>query len=325
MLLSGGVFTSPYKTHEAQVALEFWLRVTTPEEDDFPADVIRNIVGSYIPQAAWHLDVVRHSLLSAASTTLLFEARASNISPELQSTLSKQSAIQLHLAIQAILKEREPSLSTVLSAVMIAIVCLWTGRWEECMRHIYCCRSLGREIRAKGEYLEGDLLNSIEAIFNVLQPYPPISSMTKEARLDYAVSVLISATAWIDGLLPQLEQPPACEPLKVALRAYRVRMKWTLWQWQKFDGQGKEQASLSISVAESPFGPAVAHMHHYLDDHTDFDLPLLTTQLTLGFKMTILYAAGGDAQRTRDAAIACHAPVPTLASNLASNCVSNCP
>ena len=202
------MFASPYKTREAQAALEFWLQLTTQETSDFPADVIRTIVGSYIPQAAWHLDVVRHSLLSAASTTLLLETQASNMSPELQSTLSKQSVIELRLAIQKILKEREPSLSTILSAVLIAVVCLWTGRWEECNRHIYCGRDLGREVRAKGEYVEKDLLTSIETMFQVLEPFPPISAMTNQARMGYAISVLTSAETLIDGLLPQLEGLP---------------------------------------------------------------------------------------------------------------------
>ncbi|OQU94641.1 Fungal Zn2-Cys6 binuclear cluster domain-containing protein [Cladophialophora immunda] len=312
--LSDCVFTSPYTTREAQAALEFWLRLTTPEGTDCPGDIIRNTLGSYVPQAAWHLDVVRHSLLSAASTALVLEARASNMSLELQSTLSKQSVIQMHLAIQAILKERQPSLSTVLAAVMIAVVCVWTGRWEEYSRHICYCRDLGREVRARGDYVEGDLTTSVETMFHVLQPLPPISAMTGKSRMKYAVSILVSAKTWVDGLLPRLEPIPKCEPLKTALRAYRTRMKWTLCQWQRVYDQGEEQAS-AISVAESPFGPAVEHMQQYMQDDSDFNLPLLTTQLTLGFKTTLLYGASGDAQRMRDTAIACHAPVLALASH----------
>ncbi|OAP62067.1 hypothetical protein AYL99_04270 [Fonsecaea erecta] len=311
--LSDDVLTSPYKTREARAALEFWLRLTTPAGTDCPADVIRNTLGSYIPQAAWNLDIVRHSLLSAASTALVLEARAANMSQELQSTLSKQSVIQMHMAIQAILKERQPALSTVLAALLIAIVCAWTGRWEEFNRHIYYCRDLGRDVRMKGEYVEGDLLTSIETMHLVLQPFPPMSATTRKARMVYAISVVTSAKAWIDGLLAKLEQLSAYEALKVALRAYRMRMKWTLWRWQKFYCPGTEKAN-PVSVAGSPFGPAVAHMEQYLQDDSDFNLSLFTTQVTLGFKLTLLYGASGDAQRMRDTATACHAPVLTLAS-----------
>ncbi|OAP53893.1 hypothetical protein AYL99_11915 [Fonsecaea erecta] len=64
----------------------------------------------------------------------------------------------------------------------------------------------------------------------------------------------------------------------------------------------------TVSVAGSPFGPTVAHMEQYLQDDSEFNLSLLTTQVTLGFKLTLLYGAKGDAQRMRDTATACHAP-----------------
>ncbi|OAL38537.1 hypothetical protein AYO20_02187 [Fonsecaea nubica] len=312
--LYDGVFTSPYTTAEAQTALDFWLRLTTPGGTDCPADAIRNTLGRYIPQAAWHLDVVRHSLLSAASTALVLEARASNWSLELQSILSKQSVVHMHLAIQAVLKERQPSLSTVLAAVMIAVVCVWTGRWEEYNRHINHCRTLGRAVRAKGEFVDADLLISIDTMFHVLQPFPPISSITKESRMEYAVAVLTAAKAWFDDCLTNLEGTSACEPLKTALRAYRTRTTWTLHHWHKFDGQGKEHAHFA-SLTQSPFGPAVGHVQQYINDHTDFDLGLFTTQLTLSFKSTLLYGACGNAQRIRETAIACHAPIVILASD----------
>ena len=308
--LPSTVLSMPYRTREDQVALQFWLKMTTEMGSDHPGNALYRIFGALLPQAAWYCDAVRHSLISAASTALALEARASGMNTDLQVSLSKQSVIQMRLAIHDLVKETEPSTSTILAITSIFIVCMWTGRWNEFKRHVDSCCKLIRPLQMKGEYIDEDLIICLNTLVKVVNSFPSTSVMTKSSRFHFTCSIMRSTKFWIDSLIPSLEQRHASETLKTVLRCRRVRINWILNRWQA-DSQPAEQTE-PVCLEQSPFGEAVRHMEGLKKDCPDFDFTSFETALTLAFKVTLIYGAGGDAQRLRDAAIASHAPLPLL-------------
>ena len=309
------MLASPYKTREDQTALAFWLSLTDPEATDSPvANQCHYTLGAYIPQAAWHLEPVRHSLLSAASTALVLEARSANMAEELQHSLSKQSIIHMHQAIHAILEEKEASLSAALTAVLLGVVCLWTGRWTECRRNLAFCRSLSHEVRSRGEYVADDLFEFADSMYEVLHLLPSVSTKAAATtRVRYAYQVITAAQSWIEDFIQYVEAIPTYHLLRRTFSVYNIRMKWILRQWQNFKEKG---AYNTICVEDTAFGPAVRNVRSSLvenkDDCSQLDLRLLTTQLTLALKVTAIYGACGDAQRLRQAAVGCHSKVAGL-------------
>lgn len=313
------VLSSPYRTREAQAALQFWIRLTGPEaRDGRVTDALHSTLGCMVPQAAWHLDAVRHSLLSIASTAFVLQARTANMSTELQSTLSKQSIIQMHLAIRSILEENHTSLSTVLSSVMIAMVCGWMGRWEEYKKHLSFSMKLCRELQERGEFVDADMITCIETMFGVVQllPHTP-SSKTKKARMRYAYGVLKSVKTWIDDFIPALEQKNVSEAVTLACQAYRIRVIWILCQWEKHNHHGRNkgnEGSTTVYLEQSPFALALQSTQQWQSrsDDAKFKLRLFTTQMTLALKTTVVYGACGDSERMQDAANAAHARLMML-------------
>jgi hypothetical protein len=314
--LFNGMFASPYKTPESQTALGFWLRLTKPEAIDCPiANELHSILGAYIPQAAWHLEAVRHSLISAASAALVLEARSSHLDNVLQHSLSKQSIIHMHLAIRGILLEKQASLATALTAIMMSVVCVWMGRLAECKGNLVFCLHLSKEVRARGEHVPDDLFTCAETMVEVLGLLPLSSArMTHKVRIGFAYRVLATARLWVENVMHALEGMPDYGPVLFSLRAYRARMKWILRQWRESGRRGSLVDVLDMK--DTPFRKAACHMGLSLLEHRDspnrFDLRLFTTQMTLALKITALYGAFGDAEKLREAAVACHARVSAL-------------
>ncbi len=319
------VFASPYKTRESQAAVDFWLHLTSPESTDCPVtNALHSTLGGYVPQAAWHLQAVRHSLLSAASAAFVLEARWSNMSTELQSTFSKQAIIQRSLAVRDVLEEKQPSLSTVLTAVMLATVSVWTGQWEEYKQHLVFCLNLGHEVRGNGEQVSEDLLTSLDAMLGTVRRLPVRSSCTtKRSRTRYAYGVLCAAKEWIDDLIADIKQANATETLNFALQGYRTRMAWMLYQWENHGNGLQGNHGRKLRLENTPFVLAVQHVQDWPQlkgdcSNVDFDLRLLTTRLTMALKTTILFGSCGDAQSLKDAAMACHAKVTALSCDESS-------
>lgn len=315
LILDDSIFNSilapPYQTYESQAAVQFWLRLTGPELTDCPVvNQIHNTLGSYAPQAAWHLTAVRYSLLSAASTALVLGSRSTNMDETMKGSLSRQSVRYMHLAIKDILGEREVSLSSVLSAVLIAITCGWIGRWDECRRHLHFCVNLGRDLVDKGECVEEDMIIAAHTMVTIMDLLPSTTSVSKTTRTWYAYRVITSAGKWINNVLQELEldQSQASEPLIFLLSSYRTRMRWILQRWKKLARQNDQFNPLPIE--ETTFRSTALHVNRWLStqngDGIDFDMRLFTAQLTMAMKTTLMYGAGGDAQQLQEAAIACH-------------------
>lgn len=239
------------------------------------------------------------------------------MSTELQSTLSKQAVVQRALAIQGILEERQPSLSTVLTAVMLATVSVWLGQWEEYKQHLVFCLNLGHEVRAKGEQVSEDLLTSLETMLGTVRRLPILNSLTRKARTRYASGVICAAKQWVEGLMATIEETDAPELLRFALWGYRTRMAFMLCQWKKRGDNLQQEQGRGLQLESTPFAPAVQHVQEWRKlegdcPKVDFDLPLFTTRVTLALKTTILFGSCGDAQSLKDAAIACHAKIIAL-------------
>ena len=316
--ISNSLFGSPYKTRESQAALQLWCRLTDPTLTDSPVpNELYCTLGEYVPQAAWNSNAVRHSLLSAASTALVLEGR-SKMSPELQHNLSKQSIVHTHLAIRGVLEERQASPSSILAAMMLGIIYLWTGRWEGCKKNIYSSVNLSREVRVRGEYVADELITTIETMAEIVDLIPPKPiKLAKRASIRYAYRVVTAAKLWIEKTTSDLASMQAYAFLELALDNYHIRTQWLLTQWRE---HGQEDNHLdAIDIEKTAFAPAVHHLQSsFLESggtQSLFDIRLLTTQLTLALKFTSLYGACGDAQKLRDAAIACHHPVSALSDS----------
>ncbi|KAJ9614046.1 hypothetical protein H2200_002182 [Cladophialophora chaetospira] len=300
-----GMFSSPYTTRASKFAVQHWLQLTNPDNCSV-ANALQITLGSYVPQAAWHLGAVRHCLLSAASAAAALEARSSNMGHRMESSLSKQSIIHMHLAIRAILKETQMSIELALSAMMMFVICAWLGRWEDCKRNLYFCSKLSHELRAEGVHVIDDLLAAVDTMVEVMRLLPPFPT-TKAARMSYACRALTSARLWIDRVAPVLGQTPRSDLMHHLLQAYRTRIIWIECQWRS-PGQNKIKIN-PMRVEDTAFAPGALHMQTWTEkneDFADFDLRLFAAQLSMALKLTLIYGAAGDARRLREAAFACH-------------------
>lgn len=316
-----GILSSPYTTRDSKLAIQSWLELTNPDGTDLPvANALHNALGSYVPQAAWHLKAVRHSLLSAASTALALEARSSEMHHHLEVSMSKQSIVHMHLAIRAILEEKEISMASALSAIMMSVVCAWTGRFEDAKRNLYFCSNLCQELHARGDHVEKDLLIAVDTMIEViiLLPQTP-SGRTKQTRVKHAYQVVTCACSWIEDVIVEVKQRPQSDLLQSVLRGYRTRFRWVHRQWQDLCRTTID--TKPIRIEQTAFGPGAVHMWRWLQEEkaiSEFDMRLFTTQMTLALKLTLLYGVSGDAQRTRDAALAAHAKLQILSTMLDS-------
>jgi hypothetical protein len=311
--LFNNVFASPYKTDEAHFAINSWHHLAGPDGINAPLrNALHNALGVYIPQAAWHLEPVRHSLLSAAFLTLVLGAEELGMSLELQSSMSKKSVVHMHLAIQSIMKESQASLSSVLAATMLGVVCSWTGRWAEGLQNFGHALRINQALQARGEFINEEALTTLESIIEATRLLPaPMAIRTKSARLRYGCCISTSASAWIETLIPVLGTKKGCEALILALRTTKARLKSILGQWRIL--APKDNSVKQIPLEGTPFAPALRMIRVWLNgdpiDCNNFDRRLFTARLTLGLKTTLMYGGSGDAKRLREAAIACHSAI----------------
>ena len=308
-----GIFSSPYTTSDSKFAVDFWLQLTHPEGTDCPlGNALHTTLGSFVPQAAWHLKAVRHSLLSAASTALVLEARSARIGDQIEASLSKQSIVHMHLAIRAVLEERQTSMDSALSALMMSIICAWTGRWEECKRNIQFCSDLSHELRASGVHVTDDLLIAADTMLEIIHLLPPTTKF-KAGRMKYAYRVIAAARWWINDVISELGRSAQSDLLHSILTFYCTRLTWIECYWRDLVHNTNDINPIGIEY--TAFAPAVLHVQQWSEgsrEAADFDMRLLTVQLTLALKLTLLYGASGNAQRLREAAFACHVKLQYL-------------
>ena len=295
----------PYRTREDRFALEFWLKMTSPEATDPPYNALHSVFGNYLPQAAWHDESVRHGLLSAASTALSLEGRSGD--SELEAAMAKNSAVETRLAIQTLLEQKETAISTVITCLMLTFNCGWSGKWDDYCFHLCFCLRLTREVKLQGQHhIDTDLITCVETMVACTEAIPPAIDTTQPERLAYSHSIVVAAKHWMDLLMAKLERRHASETLRSALRYHRSRINWILSQWKGvFPDTPKHH---KVEVETSPYAAAHQNVENLWSSCEAFSLPLLTMQLSLALRSTLLYAAQGDSKLLRDTAFACHCP-----------------
>jgi hypothetical protein len=222
--------------------------------------------------------------------------------------------VQMHLAIRAILAEQAPSISTVMSAVMFGTMFVWMGRWEDSRKNYEFSLQLCRDLQSQGEYIDPDALTLIEETLSAMRRLPLMArGYSKKARMRYSCRILRTAKEWIGGVVARFGPGLVSASSLTVVRNYKTRIDWLLWRWDNFI----DDQEPSMDVQTSPFVSAANHIQRVLDGtQTQIDLRLLTTQMTMGLKLSALYGACGDAARLRQAATGCHYRIHILKSML---------
>ncbi|KIW52000.1 hypothetical protein, variant 2 [Exophiala xenobiotica] len=273
-----------------------------------PVNALHGALGVYLPQLAYHFEPTKNALISAASTALELETSLSSTS-DLQASLLKQSVMGMHSAIRCVLKEKQLSVLTVATSLLLVFVAIWTGRWEEYKCHLYHCLKLSRQAKANGEEIDQSFMTCVNALVRALQSLPSVTNPEPRFRLDYALSVVLSTKSWTVNLVDPVKSPNLGEGLKRVMLHYLTRASWIVFHWRPHS----DMNSISeLDIKRSPFSEAIMSVERFETTTTALDLPLLVTQLSVALRTTLLYAAYGNSQLIRDVAVACHGLVSIL-------------
>lgn len=308
------MIAGPYKTHEEQMGLKYWLVRSKLCEDSDRSKPGMDFLGTHVPTLAWSYESLRNAVVSAGIVCSALER--DDPDPELPRI---QALKYENKAIASVLAETSSVQATSLVALMFFLTNIWTGKFDAGMSHLKHGLKLARSQLKQEVAFDRMLLAFLEIIYHcqpealqndvVLGVLSDHENLTRqqELRASYVLWHLEATIQWMDDAIRRtktLRADQEAQLVRKVLEIYIGPMRDLVrrWWYKKLDKMRMSELMMRHrALTESPYAKPMASYNKFLTRDGNFNFDLFQVEMKLTLRVMMLFAAGPDVGMRKDA------------------------